>query len=152
MIVAIAAALAVVVFLFLTRRQKSSPETTPALDRWVREALEQELAEGVLGLRVSTEDERRTLARTLDHEPDPNLVEKIEETAKAVELEFVRYSHDSDVEVTVRVRYQNGKLGAKSRRLELAEVPEAVRSDFGGKGSTRVFRAWTFPWQRVSTL
>lgn len=156
MVVVVAAALAVVFFVALSRSRKTAVdavrETTPALDGWVREALEHELAALVLGTRNSTEHERRKLARTLTDDPDAGIVEKIEEAVKGVELEFVRYSHESDVETTVRVRYENGKVGASSRRIALADLPEAVRTDFEAKGSTRVFRAWTFPWQRVVTL
>jgi hypothetical protein len=156
MMLAVAALAAVLLFLFYARRQKSSTEavrdTTPVLDRWVREALEHELAEGVLGMRTSTEEERKRLARTLANDPDPGIVEKIEDTVKAVELEFVRYAHEADVEAIVRVRYENGKTGTSSRRLALADVPEAVQTDFRAKGSTRVFRTWPFPWQRIVAL
>jgi hypothetical protein len=71
---------------------------------------------------------------------------------RAVELEFVRYAHESDVETTVRVRYEDGKTGTSTRRLALSDVPETVRADFDQKGSTRVFRRWAFPWQRVQAL
>jgi hypothetical protein len=36
--------------------------------------------------------------------------------------------------------------------MACSDVPEAVRSDFDKKGGSRVFRAWTFPWQRVQAL
>lgn len=153
---ALAAAIAVVFFLVYSRVRKAPGEvvrdTTPALDRWLREALELELAEGVLEMRGSTSEERNKLARTLADEPDADIVGKIEEAVKAVELEFVRYAHESDVEATVRVRYENGKTGTSTRRLALPDVPEAVRADFEKRGSTRVFRTWAFPWQRVHAL
>jgi hypothetical protein len=157
MMLAVAAALgALLAFLLFTRSRKSSGEavrdTTPALESWVREALEHELADGLLGVRGSTTEERKKLSRTLGNEPDADLVGKIEETVKAVELEFVRYAHEADVETTVRVRYEDGKTGSTSRRLPLADVPVAVRADFDSKGSTRVFRTWSFPWQRIRVL
>jgi hypothetical protein len=155
MLAAAAAALAVLVFLLYSRaksKRGGEPvrDTTPALDRWLREVLELELAEGALGMRVSTPEERKNLARTLGNEPDADIVGKIEEKVKAVELEFVRYAHETDVETTVRVRYEDGKTGTSTRRIPLADVPEAVRSDFDKKGSTRVFRTWSFPWQRIN--
>ena len=154
---AVAAALGVLVAFLLYKRSKTaSPEvareSTPALDRFVRDALEQELAESVLGIRGSTPEERKKLARTLADEPDADVVGKIEELVRAVELEFVRYAHEGEIETTVRVRYEDGKTGTSTRRLPAADIPEAVRSDFDAKGSTRVFRSWAFPWQRVRAL
>lgn len=151
---AVAALLAVLALIHFTMRaKKRAPEPTrdetPALEAWVREALELELAEGALGMRGSTPEERKKLAATLAHEPDPEVVAKLEETVKTVELEYVRYAHENDVEATVRVRYENGKTGTSTRRLSLDDVPEAVREDFTTKGGARVFRTWAFPWQRV---
>jgi hypothetical protein len=127
-------------------------DTTPALDQFLRESLEEELASRVLGFANSTAEERANLRRTLAHEPDPDVVGKIEELVKAVELEFVRYAHEPDVEATVRVRFEDGGLGVRSRRLSLAEVPAVVVSDLETKKATRVFRTWAFPWQRAVAL
>ena len=71
---------------------------------------------------------------------------------KAVELEFVRFAHEADVETTVRVRYEDGTTGTSTKRLALSDVPDAVREDFEKKGASRVFRSWPFPWQRVRAL
>jgi hypothetical protein len=157
MFAAVVAVLGALVALLLYKRSKAaSPEvardSSPALDRFVRDALEQELAEPVLGIRGSTPEERLELARTLGDEPDADVVGKIEELVRAVELEFVRYAHEGEVETTVRVRYEDGTTGTSTQRLPLADIPEAVRSDFDAKGSTRVFRSWAFPWQRVRAL
>jgi len=137
-------------------RRKASPdvarESTPALEAWIIETLESELAEGALGMKASTPEERRPLARALRGSPDPEIVTKVEEKVKAIELEFVRYSHEADAEITVRVRYENGHSGTSTKRLSWNEVPEAVRTDFDRRGSTRVFRTWALPWSRVSVL
>jgi hypothetical protein len=137
-------------------KSKSAPEaardTTPALDAFLREALEIELAKPTLGIDNATPEERRRLARTLANEPDADVVSKIEDLVKAVDLEYVKYAHEKDAEVTVRVRYADGKSGATSRRLAWDDVPEPVRKDFLQKGSTRVFRTWVFPWQRAVAL
>jgi hypothetical protein len=155
-VLAIALGIALAVYLVARARRKGAPDavrdTTPALDAWLREALELELAEGALGLRASTPEERKKLARTLGNEPDADVVGQIEEKVRAVELEFVRYAHDTDIEATVRVRYEDGKTGTSTRRLAAADVPAGVRTDFETKGSTRVFRSWAFPWQRVHAL
>ena len=157
MMLAVAAVLgALVVFLLYRRSKTASPEvareTTPALERFIRDALEQELAESVLGIRGSTPEERKKLAGTLADEPDADIVQKIEELVDAVELEFVRYAHEGEVETTVRVRYEDRRTGTSTRRLPLDDIPESVRADFDQKGSTRVFRTWTFPWHRVRAL
>jgi len=148
-----AALLAILLYLLISRRSKSrlepTRETTPALDRWINDALEMELAEGVLGLTGSTIHERKPLAKTLAHEPDADVVAKIEEKVKSVEIEYVKYAHELDVEVIVHVRYEDGKSGKASRRMTSAEIPDAVNDDFKVKGGTRVFRSWAFPWQRV---
>ncbi|MBS2014498.1 MAG: hypothetical protein JST00_16550 [Deltaproteobacteria bacterium] len=137
-------------------RRAGAPEaardTTPALDAWIADALESELAEGALGMRSSTPEERRKLARSLRGDPDPDVVATIEDKVKAVELEFVRYTHESDAEVTVRVRYEDGNAGTATKRIPWAEVPDAVRADFDRRGGTRVFRTWVFPWSRMSAL
>jgi hypothetical protein len=157
MMLAVAAVLGALLAFFLYKRSKrgaleAARETTPELDRFVRDALERELAETVLGIRNSTPEERKTLARSLANEPDTDVVTKIESAVRSVELEFVRYEHESDFETTVRVRYEDGKTGTTTTRLALADVPEAVRADFEKKKSTRVFRAWDFPWQRAVAL
>jgi hypothetical protein len=156
MSIVVALAVAALAFFLLRARWRSTPEvvreSTAALDAFVAEALEHELAGTVLGLRGATTEERRTLMRTLRGEPDPDVVAKIEDAVKTVELELVRYAHEADVEVTVRVRYEDGNAGETSRRLPWTDVPEAIRADFEGRGATRVFRSWSFPWQRASAL
>ncbi|MBX3187963.1 MAG: hypothetical protein KF819_13150 [Labilithrix sp.] len=153
---AIAAVLALTYFFVRARGKKASSEvardTTPALDAWIAEALEVELAEGALGMRASTPEERKKLARSLRGDPDADVVSAIEEKVKSVELEFVRYSHEKDAEITVRVRYEDGNTGTATKRLAASDLPEAVRSDFERKGGSRVFRTWVFPWARARAL
>lgn len=153
---AVFAVLAFVLFdRWRTRRATAAaPEkdSTPAVDAWLAGALEDELADLVLGVRGASAEERRPLARTLRGEPDPEIVGKIEDAVKSVELEYVCYAHETDVEATVRVHYESGKTGSASRRLPLGDVPDTVRADFQQKGATRSFRGWTFPWQRAAAL
>ena len=150
------AALLVAYFFMRSRKTKGDAEvareSTPALDGWIADALETELAEGALGLRGSTPEERRKLSKSLRGEPDPDVVSCIEDKVKAVELEFVKYSHDSQAEVTLRVRYEDGNAGTATKRFDWTDVPEAIRADFERRGGTRVFRSWVFPWARVSAL
>lgn len=145
------------VLLFVTRARRKreldiAKDSTPALDAWVAGALELELAEGALGMRASTPDERKALARSLRGDPDPEIVSRIEGAVRAVELEFVRYAHEKDAEVVLRVRYEDGRTGTSTRRLDWPDLPDAVRSDFQGRSATRVFREWPLPWARMHAL
>ena len=152
----VAAAFLVAYMVFRARKKsvkaEVSRESTPALDTWIADALEVELAEGALGLRSSTPEERRKLGKSLRGEPDPDVVSRVEEKVKTVELEFVKYAHDSEAEVTLRVRYEDGNAGTATKRLAWTDVPDAVRADFDRRGGTRVFRTWVFPWSRVRAL
>jgi hypothetical protein len=154
-----AAVVALVGWFFMRSAQKRNSasaevarESTPALDTWIADALELELSEGALGMRSSTPEERRKLAKSLRGDPDPEVVSRIEDKVKTVELEFVKYAHDNEAEVTLRVRYEDGNAGTASKRLAWTDVPEAIRADFDRRGGTRVFRTWVFPWARVHAL
>ncbi len=150
-----AAACAALWVLIRRRRANDAPiagDTTPAIDAWVREALEGELAESMLGTKRSTPEERRRLSKTLRGEPDVDLVSRIEDAVKGVELEFVRYAHESEASVSVRVRYEDGGIATIDRRVAWSDLPESVRSDFERLGGSRVFRTWPFPWARVHAL
>lgn len=150
---AVLAAAALAFALYRARRIAATPEaakdTTPALDAWVASALEAELAETVLGIRDASAEERKKLTRSLRGDPDPDVVSKIEDAVKSVELEFVKYAHEADAEVTVRVAYERGAHGTATKRLAWTDVPERVRDDFERRSTTRVFRSWVFPWSRV---
>ena len=154
---AAAAAVMLLAYFFLRSRKNGAGaeiarESTPALDSWIADALEVELAEGALGMRASTPEERRKLAKSLRGDPDPDVVSRVEDKVKAVELEFVKYAHDNEAEVTLRVRYEDGNAGTATKRLPFTDVPEAVRADFDRRGGTRVFRTWVFPWARVHAM
>jgi hypothetical protein len=157
MLVALGIALALVLFFVIRARQKKSApasahDSTPEIDAWIADALEAELAEHVLGIKGASDEERKPLARSLRGEPDPDVVGKIEEALKAVELEYVKYSHESDAEVALRVRYEDGKTSTVTKRVPWTDVPEGVRADFERRASTRVFRTWPLPWSRVRAL
>ncbi len=156
--VALALALGVaLVLLFVARAKKRrslevAKDSTPALDAWLTEALELELAEGALGMRSSTPEERRKLQKSLRGDFDPDVVTKVEDVVRAVELEFVRYAHENDAEVLLRVRYEDGRTGTATKRMPWTDVPEAVRADFERRSATRVFRTWPLPWSRMHAL
>jgi hypothetical protein len=154
-VLAIAAA-AIAAFWFFRNRQKeiaASPhDATPEIDAWVKAELERELGDNVLGLRGASDDEKKGLVKSLRGEPDPDVVGKIEDAVKIVELEYVKFAHETDAEVNLRLRYENGQTFTAHKRLPFTEVPEGVRADFERRGSTHVFRTWPMPWSRVHTL
>jgi hypothetical protein len=155
-VLAALAALALAWFLIRSRSKRAEPEaereTNPALEAWILDTLETELAEGALGLVGSTTEERAKIAQSLRGNPDPDVVSTIEDKVRAVEIEYTRYVHETDAEVTIRVRYDDGKAATASKRLAWASVPAAVRDDFERKKTSRVFRTWTFPWSRARAL
>jgi len=151
------AAIVLAAYFFMHSRRKSGDaqvarESTPALDAWIANALEIELSEGALGLRCSTPEERQKLHQSLRGDPDPEVVSTVEDKVKTVELEYVKYAHEVEAEVTLRVRYADGSAGTASKRLPWTDVPASIRSDFEARGGSRVFRTWVFPWARVNAL
>lgn len=149
-----AVALVIVIAFFAVRalrkgRATEGPDTSAGLETWVADALESELASEVLGIRVPTAAEKKPLARTLRGEPDVGVVSAIEAAVKSVQIEFLRYAHENDAEVTLRVTYEDGRAGSASTRLAWLALPPSVRRDFEAKGTTRVFRSWAFPWSRT---
>jgi hypothetical protein len=150
---AIAAALLVAYIVMRSRRDKPAADaqvdSTPALEAWIQDTLEIELAEGALGIPNASSHERSRLAKTLRGEPDPDVVSKIEDKVRDVELEYTRYAHENDAEVLLRVRYEDGKASTATKRMPWTDVPQAVRDDFERKKTSRVFRSWTFPWSRA---
>jgi hypothetical protein len=127
-------------------------DSTPALEKWIEDTLEVELAEGALGIANATAEERKRLAQSLRGEPDVEVVSKVEDKVRDVELEYTRYAHEADAEVLLRVRYEDGKSSTASKRLPWTDVPQAVRDDFEKKKTSRVFRTWTFPWSRARVM
>ena len=135
----VAAALLLLGFFYYRSRHKGgiaevARESTPVLDRWIAEALEVEFAEGALGMR------RLALRRSVapgevapGGEPDPDVVSRVEEKVKAVELEFVKYAHEAEIEVTLRVRYEDGNAGTATKRLTASDIP---------RRSARTSSAW----------
>lgn len=147
---------AITVLLVVRARGRKAPvaahDSTPALDAWIAGALELELADRVFGLKGASADERKPLARSLRGEPDPDVVGKVEDAVRAVELEYTRYAHETDAEIALRVRYEDGTTTTTSKRLAWSELPEGVRADFDRRGASRVFRTWPMPWSRAHAL
>src|SRR6476646_6008396 len=95
---AVAAALLVGYIIMRSRKEKSGAEaqvdSTPALEAWIKDTLEIERAEGALGMTNASSHERERLAKSLRGEPDPDVVSKIEDKVRDVEIEYTRYAHE----------------------------------------------------------
>jgi hypothetical protein len=156
MSLALAAALAIALVAFFMARsarktKTSDPErdSTPAIEAWIVDTLEVELAECALGVKNATPEERKRVAQSLRGEPDPDVVSKVEDKVRDVELEYTRYVHESDAELLLRVHYEDGKATTASKRIAWNDVPASVRDDFESKKTSHVFRTWTLPWSRA---
>ncbi|HEY1954600.1 MAG TPA: hypothetical protein VGH28_03295 [Polyangiaceae bacterium] len=137
---------ALVVFLILRKRghevRVALSSSSPAVDRWLRESLVT-----VLAVRLAKKGvERAHVASALGGDPDPAVVSEIETAVKAIELEYRRDPHLSDLEVRARVRFEDGTEEDLTTRMPYAEAPASVREDFEQKHTTRAFRKWDFPW------
>jgi hypothetical protein len=126
------------------RAKASAPTSTP-VDTFVAEALALELRK-VKGL--DTESLRRKLVGTLAGEPDPDVVSAISHDVSAVELEFTKLSHETDAELAVVVRYEDGREGRVAKRFGLGDLPKDVVDELTKRAVTRVYRPWSFSWER----
>lgn len=150
LVLAVAAALVTVLVL---RRRKArvggeSGERSEAVDAWATGAVEGAVRALVLKA-TPTSDEQKRFAQTLRGEPDAEMVSQLERVVRQVDLEYLRFEHEADVEVTLTVGYEDRRGSSTSRRrFPMSELPEAVRHEFDRKATQRVFRAWSFPWAR----
>ncbi len=117
------------------------------LEAWVAEALSLELR-GVRGLGGAGRDGLDKLKATLAGDPEPDIVSAVAEAVRRVELEYTRLPHEADAELALVVRFEDGREGRRARRVPLAELPADVRAELTSKAVTRVFRPWTFTWER----
>jgi hypothetical protein len=142
----IAAIVAVAVFLVLRKRTKKTDaplsSSSAAVDRWMKDALPQALAERMAKQGI----DRAHLASTLGGDPDASVVSAIEQAVRAIEIEYMRDPQATDLDVRARVRFDDGTEEDLRTRITYTEAPASVRSDFERKATTRAFRKWDFPW------
>lgn len=129
------------------QRKASAPaagDLPAALEAWVIESLAVEFRREA-GL---TSADREKLKATLAGDPEPEIVAVVAEAVRRVELEYTRLPHESDAELALVVRYEDGREGRRARRVPLTELPADVRDELTTKAVTRVFRGWSFSWDR----
>src|SRR5262249_40523332 len=125
----------------ILRRRKRKAPTSPTrtdIDRWVDHELGRELTRK-LGLPQDA------VRRSLDGEPDPEVVSAIEHAVRSVELCYGRQP-DGDVELRLEVRFEDGETFTTTRRVPSAELPHSIRDEYARSGTARIYRPHTFPW------
>ena len=85
------------------------------------------------------------LEKALGGEPEPDVVGRLEELVREVEVGFERLP-DGAFEVRTRVHFEDASVDGAARRFEHAELPSAVTADLERTGAARAFRRWDFPW------
>jgi hypothetical protein len=85
------------------------------------------------------------LEKALGGDPDPDVVGRLEELVREVEVGFERLP-DGAFEVRTRVHFEDTSVEGASRRFEPAELPSPVSADLARSGASRAFRRWDFPW------
>ncbi|CAN5337823.1 hypothetical protein BH09MYX1_BH09MYX1_14560 [soil metagenome] len=140
---------AVLVVLFMrSRRGASAPEVDrneKVLDAWVVSEIAPFLRE-----RMPDGVEPKHVTRTLDGDPDPDVVSALEDVVRTVEVEFLKDALDGGIEVVLRVQFEDGTERVQRSRRTLAELPARVRADFESKALTRSRLVWGFPWARAN--
>jgi len=146
----LALAVALAVYLVLRKRSRkvrvALSSSSPAVDRWLREALVAVLAQKLAKKGV----ERAHVASALGGDPDPSVVSEIEQAVRAIEIEYRRDVQIPDLEVRARVRFEDGNEENLETRIPWNDAPTSVRDDFERKATTRAFRKWDFPWMHAS--
>lgn len=139
-------AVALVIWFFLRKRDRkvrvALSSSSPAVDRWLKDALPQALAQRLAKKGI----DRAHIAATLGGDPDPSVVSEIESAVRAIEIEYRRDPHVDNLEVRARVRFDDGSEENLTSNIPYAEAPASVRDDFEKKATTRAFRTWDFPW------
>jgi hypothetical protein len=152
MLIAVAvAALVVVLFLIMRSRRANlsgggRDDSHGPLDAW----LVPQLATQLSAILQGDAGDRARVEKTLRGDADPDVVSAIEEKVKAIEVEFLKDAHTGDVEVVLKVRYEDGTEALSRSRMPMADLPTSVRADFERKAVTREFRSWSLPWSRAT--
>ncbi len=85
------------------------------------------------------------LEKALAGDPDPEIVGRLEELVREVEVGFERLP-DGAFEVRTRVHFEDMTVDGAARRFAAEDLPTAVSADLRRSGASRAFRRWDFPW------
>jgi hypothetical protein len=131
----------VLVWILAKRKKKKSlhgdVRSTP-IDAFIIEAVARAAAKRS---GMSTSD----LEKSLGGDPDPEVVGRLEELVREVEVGFERLP-DGGFEVRTRIHFEDTTVESAARRFDAGDLPSAVSSDLTRSGAARAFRRWDFPW------
>ena len=134
--------IALVVVFFAARKRKK--KIAPAVDRitpvdsFVVEAVAKAAAK-------RSELSQEVLETALRGDPEPDVVGRLEELVREVEVTFERLP-DGAFEVRTRIHFEDTTVDGAARRFEEDALPPAVKADLARSGAARAFRRWDFPW------
>jgi hypothetical protein len=138
---------AVLIFVLLKRKKKKS--SASAKDRMTRiDAFIVEAVARAASKRTGIPES--ALEAALRGDPEPDVVGRLEELVREVEVGFERLP-DGDFEVRTRVHFEDTSVEGTARRFEEEALPAAIKADLARSGAARTFRRWDFPWATSST-
>jgi hypothetical protein len=151
MVIAIAFVLGLLIaFKLYNRRAKakhSADNELAALSPWIHQELTR-----VLAKKLNLESSLSKLRASFKGDPDVECVSQIERATARVELEFVKYAHETACEVLLHIVFEDGSREQSSTHRALPELPSSVRTEFEQRAVTRVYRNWDFPWAESRAL
>jgi hypothetical protein len=140
-------ALFVVAVVLLKRKgakHHKSPRGSGAVETFVHEVVARELTKkSGLGFEAALS--------ALRGDPDPEVVSKLEELVRSVEVGFLRLTDGDAFEVRLDIQFEDGTSKSSSRRVTLQELPSAIRDELSRTGASRAYRTWEFPWSGGET-
>ncbi len=142
-------AIFVVVYLAVSRLmgRKKRGKVGPAREEaWVEQHVREQVAK-ILAERLTAEES--DVRATLEGNPDPELVSRIEKEVARVEVVFERaLSAKGFADLRVEVSFESGSLERTIERLAWDKLPPAVREELDKNGAAHAYRTWELPWQR----
>jgi hypothetical protein len=130
---------------FWARRVPGAKRDLPAVELLTFDAWAFDIIGRALGKKTSLGDQ---IFATLTGTPEAHVVSVIEAEVHRVEIEFVKYTHESDAEVTLHLHFEDGTKVSERCTRTATSLPQSVQDEFERKGATRAFRTWSLPWAR----
>ncbi len=139
----------VVVYLAVSKLmgRKKRGKVAPAREEaWVEQHVRERVSK-ILADRLGAED--NDVRATLDGNPDPELVSRIEKEVARIEVVFERaLDAKGFADLRVEVSFESGALERTIERLAWDKLPPAVREELDKNGAAHAYRSWELPWQR----
>jgi hypothetical protein len=151
MVIAIAFVLGLLIaFKIYNRRAKAklgAENELTSLSPWIHQELTR-----VLAKKLNLGSSPAKLRASFKGDPDVECVSQIEHITSRVELEFVKYAHETACEVLLHIVFEDGSREQSSTHRAFPELPSSVRTEFEQRAVTRIYRNWDFPWAESRAL